>query len=70
MSARISVESFSLVAAEDRLRRPSVVQAEVESVGPMVVKPKPATVTVPDWRGTLPGVMAGKRPAPRPMGWV
>jgi hypothetical protein len=69
MSTRISVQSFSLAAAEDQLRRLSVTPGEVASVDQRSVVeqpqrvPKSPTVAVPAWSGTLPGVIAGKRPA-------
>ena len=69
MSKHISVRSFSFIAAEDHLSRLSVTPGEVASVEPGLVVTQsqralmPATVAMPVWCGTLPGVMAGKRPA-------
>jgi len=69
MSKHISVRSFSFIAAEDHLSRLSVTLGKVGSVEPGSVvaqpqrAPRPATAAILDWNGTLPGVMAGKRPA-------
>jgi hypothetical protein len=67
MSTRISVRSSSFIAAEDQIRRLSVMSGEVASVelGSMVAQPQPAPAAMPVWCGTLPGLMAGKRPAPK-----
>jgi len=67
VSTSISVRSSSFVAAEDQLRRLSVTTGEVASValGSMVAQSQRAPAAMPVWSGTLPGVMAGRRPAPK-----
>lgn len=72
MSTRISARSSSFIATDDQFRRLSATSGKIASaeLRSAVVQPqgiqKLTTAALPDWYGTLPGVMAGKRPAPAP----
>jgi hypothetical protein len=64
MSTHASVGNFPLSATEEQLRQQSDHMARVD-LDTVVTEPQPALDARPVWKnGTLPGVMAGKRPAP------
>jgi len=64
MSTRFSVWNLPSSATEEQLRQQSDYMARVE-FDTVVAEPQPAPDERPVWKnGTLPGVMAGKRPAP------
>ena len=64
MSTHAFVGSFKFGVTEEQLRRQSDRAAQVE-LDTVVTEPQPAPGEKAVWEnGTLPGVMAGKRPAP------
>ncbi len=64
MSTHAFVGSFPLSATEEQLRQQSDHMGRVE-LDTVVTEPQTAPDEKPVWEnGTLPGVMAGKRPAP------
>ncbi len=64
MSTHAFVGNSLFSATEEQFRRQSDHAARVE-LDTVVTEPQPAPNARPVWQnGTLPGVMAGKRPAP------
>ena len=64
MSTHAFVGNVPFSATEEQLRQQLDHTARVE-LDTVVTKPQPAPDEKPVWEnGTLPGVMAGKRPAP------
>ena len=64
MSTHAFVGSIQFGVTEEQLRRQMDHTARVE-LDTVVTEPQPAPDEKPVWEnGTLPGVMAGKRPAP------
>jgi hypothetical protein len=64
MSTHAFVGSFQFGVTEEQVRSQSDRTAQVE-LDTVVTEPQPALDEKPVWEsGTLPGVMAGKRPAP------
>ena len=64
MSTHAFVGNLPFSATEEQLRQQSDLAARVE-LDTAVAEPQPDLDARPVWKnGTLPGVMAGKRPAP------
>ncbi len=64
MSTHAFAGSYQFGVTEEQLRQQLARTAQVE-LDTVVTEPQPAPDEKPVWEnGTLPGVMAGKRPAP------